>query len=697
MNENKANYCQNCFREKGGFEVCPHCGWSEETDRREAYHLPAMSVINERYIIGRVLGFGGFGVTYKAWDTSLSIAVAIKEYYPAGLVNRIPNEKEVIAFSGDKRDVFETGLTRFLDEARNMAKFSDHPYIVNVYDFFEENNTAYIIMEFLDGETLKKYVEQCGGKISYEDALNVIEPIMRALEELHKANIIHRDVSPDNIYITYDNKIKLIDFGAARFSSGDKESTQSAIIKLGYAPPEQYRVKSRQGAWTDVYALGATIYRIVTGILPEESIDRAINDDLQRPSALGIEMPQNAEKAIMKAMALKEGLRFQKVSDMRLAFSDKKAIDYPEVEYKRRKRKRLFATIAVASFMLIALLSGGLFVSLLSVDAERIPKEKITVWVPTPGSDDYSTYLDDSVMSFLSFEETSKFEIELIGVAESDYEKKLKAAYGSEDMPDVFRTDYLSEESRQQMCADVSLYYLYFPAKDYFLFDKDKSELIEKKIIPTNFVIPVAYVNNSLLAKSGNETPVGFSSPAEMEYDISRLTAKYDTQFCTLYNERVIDNLTASLGEEGSKIKNDPAVSAAAETPMQIFSGLNALIYVGFSDEIVDIQNSEALKGIYATVPIQSETITGEYSETYGISESSSLNQKRLSMLFLSYLASTSNEGGLPLNRQGLDEYIENNAQFFGFMNEYADETEEIRYVDRVVSDLTSSEVENGR
>ncbi|NLC78566.1 MAG: hypothetical protein GX683_02410, partial [Ruminococcaceae bacterium] len=287
--------------------------------------------------------------------------------------------------------------------------------------------------------------------------------------------------------------------------------------------------------------------------------------------------------------------------------------------------------------------------------------------------------------------------IELIGVAESDYEKKLKAAYGSDDMPDVFRTDYLSEESRQQMCSDVSLYYLYFPAKDYFLLDKDKSELIEKKIIPTNFVIPVAYVNNSLLAKSGNETPVGFSSPAEMEYDISRLTAKYDTQFCTLYNERVIDNLTASLGEEGSKIKNDPAVSAAAETPMQIFSGLNALIYVGFSDEIVDIQNSEALKGIYATVPIQSETITGEYSETYGISESSSLNQKRLSMLFLSYLASTSNEGGLPLNRQGLDEYIENNAQFFGFMNEYVDETEEIRYVDRVVSDLTSSEVENGR
>lgn len=298
-------------------------------------------------------------------------------------------------------------------------------------------------------------------------------------------------------------------------------------------------------------------------------------------------------------------------------------------------------------------------------------------------------------MSFLSFEETNKFEIELVGVAESEYEAKLKTAYENGEMPDIFRTEYLSEENADLMCADVSLYYFYFPTEEYYLIEKDKSELIKQKVIPTNFVIPVAYANNSLLAKSGNDTPKMFSSTADMEYDIAKLTAKYDTQYCTLYNERVIDNLSEIFSIDGSQLKNSEAVRNSAETPMQIFTGENAVIYVGFSDEIVEVQNSDALKGIYSTVPITGDRIVAEYSELYGIASTSSLNKKRLSMLFLSYLASASSEGGMPLNKSSFDEYVESNSQFFGFLNEYTNEELGVKYIDCAVTGVEPSEVQN--
>ena len=191
----------NCFKYKGEFEVCPHCGYVEGTVPEQAYDLLPGTVLENRYIIGTCIGFGGFGITYRAYDTVLNIMVAIKEFYPAGLVNRSPGDTKVGIFSGEKEKEFERQLERFLDEARNMAIFSKERDIVNVYHFFQANGTAYTIMEYIDGILLKQHLKE-KGKMSVEEAVSYMVPILEALEKIHRQGIVHKDISPDNIFLT---------------------------------------------------------------------------------------------------------------------------------------------------------------------------------------------------------------------------------------------------------------------------------------------------------------------------------------------------------------------------------------------------------------------------------------------------------------------------------------------------------------
>ena len=316
------------------------CGWADGSEARELYHLQPRTILAERYEVGLAVGFGGFGVIYRAWDMQLDTQVAIKEFYPSGLVNRVPGECRIVVYSGDRRTQFEEGKTRFLAEARTMAKFSQHPHIVNVYDFFEENNTAYIVMEYLEGVSLKNYLKSVGGKLSIADTLQIIDPVMDALKAIHKEGIVHRDISPDNIFILPDGRIKVIDFGAARLSMGDKEQTLSVVLKPGYAPPEQYRSKSKQGPFTDIYALGATMYRMVTGEVPEESVDRLIKDEIKLPSELVPQLPKKYENIIMTAMAVNASLRFQTIDAMERALHGDAEVLLPEEQRKRIEKKR---------------------------------------------------------------------------------------------------------------------------------------------------------------------------------------------------------------------------------------------------------------------------------------------------------------------------------------------------------------------
>lgn len=307
--------CFGCMFNKGKAETCPQCGWVEGTMPDSPQHLPPGTILHNKYVIGNVLGQGGFGITYLGWDIHLDMKLAIKEYMPKDFATRSTGNPQVTFFTGDYQTHFDHGMKKFLEEARILAKYSNHPGIVPVRDFFEENGTAYLVMYYLDGIDLKRYLEQLGGRLPYDQAIHILMPVMDALKEIHKDGLLHRDISPDNIYVTTEGEIKLLDFGAARHAFNDNNRSLSVILKPGYAPEEQYRSKGRQGPWTDVYAVAATFYRMIVGQIPPESLDRLEVDTLIKPSNLGIALPEHVENALIKALSIKGADRFQTMEE----------------------------------------------------------------------------------------------------------------------------------------------------------------------------------------------------------------------------------------------------------------------------------------------------------------------------------------------------------------------------------------------
>ncbi len=270
-----------------------------------------------RYVIENVLGSGGFGVTYKAWDSLLSAYVAIKEYFPKSVVNRMPGDSSVSVFTSMNADEFNRGIHRFLKEAKDLARFNEIPGIVSVFDFFEENNTAYMVMEYLEGCTLREYIRSNGERLDINTGLYMMDSLITALDAVHRAGIIHRDISPENIFICNDSTVKLLDFGAAKQTIDTYTQTVSIVLKHGYAPPEQYLSRGDFGPWTDIYALGATMYRMFTGVMPQESVERMVDDKLPAPNTLNPAIPQYLSDIIMKSMEVKTEKRYQSVDALR--------------------------------------------------------------------------------------------------------------------------------------------------------------------------------------------------------------------------------------------------------------------------------------------------------------------------------------------------------------------------------------------
>jgi len=297
---------------------CPRCGWNAETGRVNEDELAPGTLLRSRYQVGRVLGRGGFGITYLGFDRRLRRRRAIKEYFPRGILTRAASGTRVTVFSSQK-ELYQRGMDAYLAEAQLLARFENHACIVSPLDFFEENGTAYLVMEHLDGETLRRYVERLGGRLPYEHVCYFLDPVLDALAAVHDAGITHRDVSPDNIFLTIESRSKLIDFGAARQGLAARSGGATVIVKDHYAPPEQYAREGKQGPWTDVYAAAATIYFALTGKTPPTGPERLLNDDLKPPSKLGIKLPRGVEATLMRCLALRPEARPQQITELRRA------------------------------------------------------------------------------------------------------------------------------------------------------------------------------------------------------------------------------------------------------------------------------------------------------------------------------------------------------------------------------------------
>ena len=280
---------------------------------KNSYSLQRNTGLIGRYVIQEVLGQGGFGITYLGIDKLYGNKVAIKEYYPQKIAMRKAQYEDVVTVTSiEEKNNYDKGKKRFLDEAQVMARFNKNEGIVKILDFFEANNTAYIVMEYLEGITLKQYLGKYG-VLQFRNLIEMMLPLLEALIEIHSQGLIHRDISPDNIMVQHNGKLKLMDFGAARDYTESGNKSLTVILKPGYAPPEQYQTHGVQGPWTDIYALCATIYKCLTGITPPDAIARVMDDKFKEPDQLDGKLSPDIKKILWKGMNIFPEERYQDI------------------------------------------------------------------------------------------------------------------------------------------------------------------------------------------------------------------------------------------------------------------------------------------------------------------------------------------------------------------------------------------------
>ena len=341
----KVKICLGCLREISIHTgICPYCGFDPLKSENPKF-LRVGTRLAKRYTVGKMLGEGGFGITYVAWDIVLMVPVAVKEYFPSGIATREkegPQTGTLQIYEGKSELEFEKGKEDFLKEARSLSRFMKLPSIVSVRDFFQENRTAYIVMEYVEGTRVRNYIRK-NGKMSGEQVLALMEPVIHSLCDIHKTGLIHRDISIDNLMFDENGQLKLIDFGAAR-NVELPENTITVSIKRGFSPEEQYRAKGEQGPWTDLYSLCGTMYFMLTGKIPDESVERVYADHLVPLRQWeDVKLPMQAKCAIDKGMAVLAKDRWQDMEEFynELYPDNKRISSYDEVQLPKSFRDTL--------------------------------------------------------------------------------------------------------------------------------------------------------------------------------------------------------------------------------------------------------------------------------------------------------------------------------------------------------------------
>lgn len=708
--------CLNCFSQRGKYDVCPYCGYVNGTIPEEGYILHPGVRLWGRYVIGTILGAGGFGITYRAWDTRLNAMVAIKEFYPQGLVSRIPGETDVRVFSGDKQENYAAQLARFMDEAKNMAKFTGDAYIVSVLDYFEDNGTAYIVMEYLDGMTLKEYMAQKGGSLSTDQAVSIGSSLLKALQTIHQKGIIHRDISPDNIFVLHDGSIKVLDFGAARFAAKEgSDLTQGVVVKKGYAPPEQYRTNMKQGMWTDIYAAGATLYKMITGVTPEESIERTEKDVLKRPSQTGRAVDAGIDKTVMKAMALRPELRFKSAAAMLAALEQRTVCDFPEEELKKRK-KRNGILVAVSLLLVVGMASlvawqasrqpqtllGGP-----ALDVDSIEPDTITILVPIYPSNYSNPTGKYDQMSQMAEAFSERYPQHTVVVESYEYDsdgyngmtQELIERFYTEEAPAIFsHTLPSAEHDYASYQADLSTLYASLNTEDYLFLQEyatTEKELYDGAVydIPLGISTYVALFDRAGAAERGIQIPAAVDSMDTLmqwemnmpgtvnmsSFDLENLLQRLRPDIWENKNLDELEDLVveyANLYYAGYFNRDNQEIEENGgyqySDYMVIFSDNNSYLFestMETADTVPVVTNGKILCG---------------FSDYYHVSCYISENQQKLAMLFLHFALSEYGQHLLhvqigceiPIQKAALEQYTAVNSRLAYLTDEFADKLE---------------------
>ena len=327
------NKCLGCMEDFRGYP-CPKCSYDPQEETGREYALPLQTILAGKYLIGRVLGQGGFGITYIGWDIALERKVAVKEYYPNGQANRAPGTRALSWYTSESAQAArQAGMEMFLKEARKMARVEDIPGVVKVRELFRENETAYIVMDFVEGETLKARLKRTG-PMPWTQAKEIFRPVIQAMEKVHQAGLIHRDLSPDNIMLTPNGQVRILDLGAAKDVNINSGASSMQVAKSGFSPFEQYTQRGGSGPWTDVYSMAATIYFTLTGKLPPAAMDR-IEEDTISWNLPGLDaLPAPALSALRKALAVTAKKRTQSMEELEKSLFDEAPQPKPEPEPK---------------------------------------------------------------------------------------------------------------------------------------------------------------------------------------------------------------------------------------------------------------------------------------------------------------------------------------------------------------------------
>ncbi len=649
--------CKNCFKIfDNEYARCPFCGYSDGEPPKELYHLYPGTELLGRYIIGEVLGFGGFGITYKAWDKKFETILAIKEYYPSGIVNRNPGESEVILFTGKKKDIFDNGLVRFLDEAKNMAKFSQNNNIVNVFEYFEDNNTGYIVMEFLEGISLNSYLLKQTQKLPLDEIMTITMSVCSALRELHAIGIIHRDVSPDNIFMCSNGKIKLIDFGAARFSLNE-EKKMTIILKPGFAPPEQYEKINKQGPWTDIYALGATVYLLLTGTKPDESTNRKIEDKVIPPSKLDPSIPEYISNTVMKAIALDKKNRFTSIDKFEKALLRKSKISSVNNNSHSgsSNKTKLISTIGIGTILLICLIFS--VITILSNKKEILKATSITMWYAYGTEEDKDNKSEIITKLIQEFnKDYPKVTINAQGIVSSEYMNKLSQVISSGSEPNIYDSTYASADMLQN-AVDSNEILKKLKISDYYCLENIKSNREFNKRIPLGVNLPVVYVNTELIGQSieqNNIAELGNLGSVDVLKGQIGVNINYESMYKSIF--------------AGDANYTDEYVTEDAKNS---FLTDELPYYFSTTEDYYSIQ--EKLAGSYSILYISNGKATTKYSDCYSINNRNiDSNQKKAAIVLLRYMLSTygqdilyisNKNNAIPINKEANKEYCKVNSE----------------------------------